>query len=900
MPEDQRPNPDLLLEITEREERRRKRGRLKIFFGAVAGVGKTYAMLEAARQLAIGGHRILVGYAEPHIRPDTERLLLGLDILPHLQVQYRGVALREFDIDAALKLRPEIILIDELAHTNAPGMRHTKRWQDVMELIEAGITVFTTLNAQHLESVNDLVARATGVRVQETLPDHVFESADEVQLVDIPPEQLLQRLADGKIYRGSGADAALANFFTLDNLMALRELALRLTADRIDRQRDERIVAVGGRENTSISERLLVCVGPSPTSADLIRAAARMAKMTHSSWTAVFVETPSLSVKDSSRRRLAEANLQLAEELGAKRVILQGHHAAREVAAYARKENVARIIAGKPAAAGWRRWVASSFTRELIQESGSIAIDLIREPPGPKLNLKPEVHAQSTTGKEVMIAAGVVLLITAVGVWLYHGLGLSNINVIMLYLVGVIWLSFRIGRTAGITGAILGVMAFDFTVVPPYYSFAVSDAQYILTFFVMLLAGLLISTVTTRLRQQEMLARQRQVRMGALLDMTQSIASAVELTGLAQSVERQMHQYFTAKCAVIVNEDGKCKLLNQSDGFAFNDRDQGVAEWVLRNGLPAGATTDTLPASECLVLPLKGVQGTVGVLALKRDNIGELTQTQTMDTLRAYCEQLAVAVDRLTFSAQTRRAWADAERESMRNTLLATVSHDLRTPLAAIAGAAVSLRDHGQTLKTDELHELATSIATEVDAMEHLIDKLLRMTRLEAGGLDMRSEIFPVEELVASAVERIHLHYPSLKLQFECTDHLPPLRGDPELMEQVLLNLLENAWQHGKSTTESPVLVTATRVGNFIDLSVRDHGPGLDPEDVPHLFEKFYRSKHNQHGRGMGLGLAICKTIVGLHGGQVEAIHHPEGGAEFKVRLPIATGSSRVTESELD
>jgi len=856
MAETSRPNPDVLLGYAQREAAREKRGRLKIFFGASAGVGKTYAMLEAARQLAIDGHTILVGYAEPHIRPDTERLLLGLDILPHLQVNYRGVVLREFDLDTALQSKAEIILIDELAHTNAPGLRHAKRWQDVMELLAAGFTVFTTLNVQHLESVNDVVASATGVRVQETLPDKVFEEADEVQLVDIPPEQLLQRLADGKIYRGAGADAALSNFFTIDNLLSLRELALRLTADRIDRERDLRSAGGTGQGGTSISERLLVCVGPSPSSADIVRAAARMAKMTHSTWTAVFVETPSLGSHDSSRRRLAEANLQLAEELGAKRVVLQGYNAAREIITFAAKENVARIIAGKPAASGWRRWLRSSFTSDLIRLSGSIAIDLIREPPGPKLPFTRPKPATSGIGVSVAIGVTTVAVTTLIGMGLYHGLHLSDINVIMLYLLGVMWLSARFDRVAGMTAAILSVPAFDFTVVPPYFSFAVSDTQYIITFVIMLIAGLLISTIATRLKQQEEVSRNRHRAMEGLLEMTQVIMGNTNLNELARAATHQIQIHFQMDAAFIMpGGNNKPGVMATTPGLQIEDKDIGVATWVLKNGLPAGAGTDTLPSARCLVMPLKGVRGVLGALAFYGQDVEKLMQTQTADSLRAMISQLVIAIERLTFSDESSRAWADAQRQALRNTLLTTVSHDLRTPLSAITGAATTLQEKTNHLTSQQTSELAASIADEARRMDRLIDKLLRMTRLETGVTDMRHDIITMEEVISSAVERLAVHHPHTTIHVQCPADLPVLSGDPELLEQVLLNLVENAIEHSSST--EPVEVQCDLQDNKVQLSVRDHGVGLDEEEIPHLFEKFYRSRRNIRSGGMGLGLAI-------------------------------------------
>ena len=470
MDQSPRPNPDELLRQVTKHEEALRRGKLKIFFGASAGVGKTYSMLEEAQRRAVQGTRVLVGYAEPHIRPETETLLLGLDILPYKMVDHRGTTLKEFDLDAALDKAPELILVDELAHTNAPGMRHAKRWQDVAELLAAGIDVCTTLNVQHLESVNDIVERATGVKVQETLPDSVFQSADEVQLVDLPPEKLIERLQEGKIYAPERAEAALRNFFSIGNLLALRELALRRTADRINQDIDTLRQDAAAPHASAVSERILVCVGPSPFSANLVRTAARMAAAWKAPWIAAYVETAkSTGLSDSDRQRVART-LNLAQQLGGEAVTLSGLHPDQEIIAYAKSRHVARIIVGKPAEKGYRRWLRRSFVDRLILRSGGIHLELIREDAEKQNPLPPLTH-QFSDQRGIAWALAVVAFNTAWGIFLYHYLGLSDINVIMFYLLGVIWISARHSRFAGILTAVLSIAAFDFTLVKPYYSF---------------------------------------------------------------------------------------------------------------------------------------------------------------------------------------------------------------------------------------------------------------------------------------------------------------------------------------------------------------------------------------------------------------------------------------------
>ena len=901
MPEHQRPDPDSLLRRMQRDESSRRRGKLKIFFGASAGVGKTYTMLEEARRKAEDGISVLVGYAEPHIRPETETLLLGLDILPYKLVDHRGTTLKEFDLDAALAANPELILVDELAHTNAPAMRHAKRWQDVVELLSAGIDVYTTLNVQHLESVNDIVERATGVKVRETLPDSVFETAAEVQLVDLPPEKLIERLRDGKIYARQRADAALRHFFTMGNLLALRELALRQTADRINRDIDTFHQQFAQRDLSAVSQRVLVCVGPSPSSANLVRTAARMAAAWKAQWIALYVEPLAHGrLSDADRNRVAQT-LELARQLGAQSVSLSGIRPELEIIAYAKKRGVDRILIGKPAMGGWRRWFRKSFMDSLIQQSGDIQLVLIREDANTAAAL-PSVFKKKLDQRELAMALAVVAVNTALGIGLYHGLGLSDINVIMLYLLGVLWVSARYSRTTGIVTTVLSVLAFDYTVVRPYYSFAVSDTQYLITFGVMLLTGLVISTLTTQLRDQERLSRSREQRTNALLQLSLELILFADQTAVMRTAVRHVAEFFNSDVGILRPvESGLPVQACASNGLTLDDKELGVAEWVIRHGQPAGTTTDTLPSAKGLYLPLKGVRNTIGALFLLPGDSAMLAYPDQMRTLESFTAQIAVAMERMILSEESQRVRERTDLELLHNTLLSAVSHDLRTPLAAITGSATSILAAGEAMAAPVRNELITTIAAESQRMERLIEKLLEMTRLESGMEITHGEMVDMEELIVAVASRWRKVISDREIKIDVADGLPLVNGDPILLEQILSNLLENAVEHAQ--VQTPVEIQARSTADSVEIRVMDRGIGLTPEETHRIFEKFYRGRRSDGNsdsgrrpiRGLGLGLAICRAIVQLHKGQIIARPRSGGGAEFIFQLPIAPNQSIPT-----
>ena len=904
MAENARPDPDQLLSNLRAQQAREKQGRLKLFFGASPGVGKTYAMLEEARKRTAEGEDVLVGYAEPHIRPDTEALLLGMEILPYKIVPYKNAQLKELDLDAALARKPTLILVDELAHTNAPGMRHAKRWQDVMELLHAGIDVYTTLNVQHLESVNDIVERVTGVRVRETLPDWVFERADEVQLVDIPPDKLLGRLAEGKVYRAQQANLAARNFFNRGNLVALRELALRRTAERVDAEMDAmpRDDAATSRPG-AVSERILVCVGPSPFSVRLVRAARRMATAMKTQWIAAYVETPAASRLSAEAQERISQTLRLAQQLGGQTVTLSGADASEEILAYARQRNVARIIIGKPQHTRWRERFTGSFVDTLIRKSGAIDIYVIRDE---------RIEAAATGGLPARSpqkmswagygwALGATLAATILGVVFYHRLGFSNINVLMLYLLVVLSISWRFGRGPAIVSAVAGVLAFDYTVVPPYYSFSVSDTQYFFTFAVMLVTGLLISALTDNMRRQTELARRRERRTAALFALSRELAVIPEKKRLLETATSQIAEVFASDCwMLLADEGGHLAAAAAAQEATLDEKEMAVADWAFHHNEPAGATTNTLASARGLYVPLRASQGMVGVLGLTpRNSESEqaLRDPQRLQLLEAFAGQTALAVERVNLAGEAQRAWERAESEFLRNTLLSTVSHDLRTPLAAITGAATSMLAPGDMLGPQARQEMLATIADESERMERLINNLLDMTRLETGGLRLNREWFPLPELIVSAVQREEKLLKNRPVNVSIQPDFPLLHVDGVLLEQVFINLLDNAVAY--TPPDSAIEIAGRVDGALAVMEVSDHGPGL-PDDVQRVFEKFYRGPSTENRRGMGLGLAICRGILELHGGKISAQNRPGGGgAVFRLELPVERQPAQAQEAAI-
>ncbi len=877
---ERRPDPEELLARARDEEARRARGRLKVFFGAAAGVGKTYAMLEAARARRADGVDVVAGWVETHGRSETAALLDGLERLPPRLAPYRGTNLPEFDLDAALARRPTLLLVDELAHTNAPGSRHAKRWQDVKELLQAGIDVYTTVNVQHLESLNDVVAQITGVIVQETIPDSILEEADEVELVDLPSDDLLQRLREGKVYLPEQAGRAVENFFRKGNLTALRELALRRTADRVDAQMQDYRRDHAIPQTWPVAERILVCVSPSPFSARLVRAARRMASGLRAEWMAVYVETPAaLRLPQADRDRVNET-LRLAEQLGAETVTLSGQRIGEELLRYARARNVSKIVVGKPGGSRWRELLSRSVVDELVRGSGDVDVYVItgeRErapaPSRPTVERVPAPGAYGWSLAAVALATGVAWL-------MFPHFALANL--IMVYLLAVVVVAIRFGRGPSILAAVLSVGAFDFFFVPPYLTFAVTDTQYLITFGVMLAVAIALGTLAVRVRQQAESARHRERRTAALYAMSRELASVPGLDALAGIARRHVGELFGGRVVVLLPDaSGRLVEVGGPPSYSLDGNEEAVGRWVYEHRQMAGLGTATLPGARALYLPLVASRGALGVLGFQPADPRAFTAPEPMHLLEALGDQTALALERAKLADEARQAQVQVETERLRNTLLSSVSHDLRTPLAAITGAASSLVAGGERLDAATRRELSQSIQEEGERLSRLVHNLLDMTRLEAGQVALNREWQSLEEIVGAALGRLETRRVSARLPAD----LPLIPLDGMLVEQLFVNLLDNALKY--TPAGSPIEIVAEAGSGVVTVEVADRGPGFAPGDDQRVFEKFYRGREKAGRSGVGLGLAICRAIVEAHGGRIWAENRPGGGAVIRFTLPV-------------
>jgi two-component system sensor histidine kinase KdpD len=891
---DERPDPDALLQRVQQEEAQAARGRLKIFFGASAGVGKTYAMLGAARAALAQGRPLVAGIVETHGRADTEAMLAGLPRLPPRPLPHRERVLSEFDIDGALAFAAEhpgahpgaLVLLDELAHSNAPGSRHPKRWQDVEELLDAGVDVWSTMNVQHLESLNDIVSGITGIRVWETVPDRLFDEADEVVVVDLPPDELLARLKAGKVYLPQQAERAAAHFFRKGNLLALRELALRRTADRVDDQMQAFRRQSTGQAVWRNREALLACVGPGPGGEKVVRSCARLAAQLELPWHAVHVLTPAVQRLPEARRQHALRVLKLAEELGATTATPSAPDAAMALVRYAREHNLARLVLGRHG----RRWRWQPTLAERIAEQAddldvlqvalpAAARDATR-PATP--DAAPLAWAWRGYATAVAACAAVALLSTP----LLDLLDLSNI--VMLFLLVVVGVALRHGRGPAVVAAFVGVGLFDYFFVPPRFSFDVSDVQYLVTFVVMLVVALVVGQLTAGLKVQAEAATQREHRVSSLYAMARDLSAALLPEQVAEIGARFLQAEFGAASQLLVADDAN-QLQPLPGGSTEVDR--GVAQWTYDRGEPAGHGTDTLPASACLVLPLKAPMRVRGVLAVQMSKrpVPGPDQRRLLDTCASL---LAISLERIHYIDVAQRSTLQIESERLRNSLLSAISHDLRTPLTALVGLAETLQLTPPPAP-DTQRELAGAIRDSALRMNALVNNLLDMARLEAGAVQLHRAWLPLEEVLGSAVAASAAPLAgrplAVRLEEGRAGGLPLLELDAVLMERVFVNLLENAAKY--TPAGSAIEIGARRDGEHVHITVDDHGKGLPPGREEALFEKFERGARESATPGVGLGLAICRAIVQAHGGRITGENRLQdgriAGARFTISLPL-------------
>ncbi len=881
--EDQRPDPELLLDQMRMDAERSREGQLKIFFGAAPGVGKTYAMLEAAHQKISEDVNVVVGLVETHGRKETEALLERLEILPLRSVEYRGTILKEFDIDAALTRKPSIILVDELAHSNAEGSRHKKRWQDIYELLGAGITVYTTLNVQHLESLNDVVAQITSINVRETVPDFLLDRADEIELIDLPPNDLLQRLAEGKVYVAELAVQARRNFFRKGNLLALRELALRRTAEQVDVQMQDYRRIKGVKDVWPAAERILVCVGPSPFAVRLIRAAKRMAAGLRADWIAVNVEAPGkIQPSEKDIKGLTE-NMRLAESLGAETVVLSGHKASEEILNYARNRNVTKIIVGKPTHPRWKDKLFGSMLDEIVRGSGDIDVNVISgDITAPSRISPPKTAPSKTPAKEWITSIFGVALCTVIAILMLPYFTL--VDIAMVYILGVVVVAIRTGNAPSLLASLLSVAAFDFFFVPPYYTFAVNDVKYFVTFIVMFIVAFVTSRLTLRVREQAESARRRERSTAALYRLSRELTREREIERLSTVSIKHISEVFSSEAVVLVPDqwDRLTCAVRCTGTFIVDDKEMSVAQWAFDHSQKAGAGTDTLSGAKAFYIPLISASKTVGVIGVIPGPSVSFYDSEQVHALESFTTQTAIAIERAILAEEAQQAILRAETEMLRNTLLSSVSHDLRTPLAAITGAASTILENDSTLNQSDRHELTLTIYEEAEHLNQIIRNVLDMTRLESGAIKVKKEWQSIEEIVGAVLNRLADKLKDRPISIRLQKDLPLVPFDPLLLEQVLMNLLVNTIKY--TQPESEIDISAVVKGQEVLVELADRGPGIPSEDADRIFEKFVRGPSTG---GIGLGLTICRAIVAAHGGRIWAENRPGGGAVFRFTLPI-------------
>lgn len=892
-----RPDPDQLLRRVVAEEQRAKRGRLTVFFGAAPGVGKTYAMLEVARsEMEREKRDVVVGIVETHGRYETGAQLLGLELLPRRKLVYRGVQVEELDLDAALQRRPQLLLVDELAHTNAEGSRHPKRWQDVAELLDAGIDVFSTMNVQHVESLNDLVAKITGIRVRETVPDSVLASAHELKLVDLPPDELIERLRDGKVYLGAQAQRAIENFFKKGNLIALRELALRHTAERVDAQMREYSAAQGIEQTWGITDQLLVAVSPSPYSARLVRATRRMAASLHARWFAVYVEPGRARPLSKAMSERLSKNLGLAEQLGAEVVTLSGDNATDEILSFARRQSITKLIIGKPVRRRLRDWLKPSLVERLVRSSGDIDVYVTAGDPD---EAEPQVSERQPLQPPHLpsyaVAAAVPALTTAVSLLLFGRDQLPD--VVMIYLLGIMLVSSRLGFGASLFAAFASVAAFDVFFVPPYLTLAVADFRHGTTFAVMFVVAVVISSLTQRVRRQALAARERELSTAALYALSRDLAGAQGLTRVVQAAANQIEKAFRCGVSVFIPDAaGKLQRSYASPSVgAASERELSISQWVWGNQREAGLGTTTLPGGTTLHLPLLASTGIVGVLGLTPELpelLGQLAQRRQLD---AFAAQMALAMERARLAEEAEKSRREMEAEQLRNSLLSSVSHDLRTPLAVISGATETLLRSAPTLDQATRQELLRTVLEEAERLNRLIRNLLDMTRLESGAVKLNKEWLPLEEVLGGALNHLDARLGAREVRVELPPDLPLVPCDAVLLEQLLINLLENAIKY----SSGPLEIKATYSADEVAVEVNDQGAGIPAGEEERIFDKFHRTARAGGRGGVGLGLTICRAIAVAHGGQIAARNRPGGGASFRFTLPLDGPPPAVPPAEL-
>jgi two-component system, OmpR family, sensor histidine kinase KdpD len=894
-----RPSPEALLAAAKQEGR----GRLKIFLGAAPGVGKTYEMLLAAQARRREGVDVVVGVVEPHGRRETEALLEGLEVIPRQHVEYKGHLLGEMDLDAILKRRPALVLVDELAHTNAPGSRHPKRYLDVEEIIAAGIDVFATLNIQHVESLNDVVARITRIRVRETVPDSILDQADDIEVIDLSPEDLIKRLREGKVYVPHQAERAIRHYFSQGNLTALRELALRRTAQRVDEQLLSHMRAHAIAGPWAAGERVLVCVSEAPSTAGLIRYTRRVADRLRVPWTAIYVETTRTQrLTVAERDRIADF-LRLAERLGGSTITIPGRNIAEEVVAYATANNITQIVIGKSNRSRLFELIHGSVVHELVRKTGSISVHVISADDSetvPPKSVETRPAIEPIRIEPYLGGASAVAVALGIGLLLKHFIAVQSIS--LVFLTAILASAIAWGLWPSLFAAIASMLAYNFFFLPPLYTFTVGDPENVLALFFFLIVALIVSNLTARTRTQVVTARLRAKTTAELYAFSRKVAGIGALDDLLWATAHQITSMLNVRTVLLMplrDREG----LEVASGYPPEDQldaaDMAAARWSWEHNRPAGRGADTLPGAKRLFLPLRTGSGPVGVLGIDRDAPGPLMTPDDRRLLDALCDQAAVAIERISLAKGLDEARVLAETERLRAALLTSISHDLRTPLASILGTVSSLRSYPERYSPAEREDLLATLQDEAERLNRFVSNLLDMTRLESGAIDLKLELIDVAEIVGSALQRAGNVLAGHRVEVNIEPHLPMLRLDAVLFEQVLFNLLDNAAKY--SPSGSRIDIRASRDGELVEIEVVDEGPGIPPADLERIFDKFYRVQAQDRRRaGTGLGLAICRGFVEALGGWIVARNRRDGsGAVLTIRMPVVPEIPAVRQPAL-
>ncbi|MGZ8390683.1 MAG: DUF4118 domain-containing protein [Rhodoplanes sp.] len=896
---DQRPSPEALLEAARREEK--GVGRLKIFVGAAPGVGKTYEMLQSARAKEKDGADIVVGVVETHGRKETQALLDGLEVIPRKHIDYRGQALDEMDLDAIVARRPQLALVDELAHTNALGSRHPKRYLDVEELLNRGIDVYTTVNIQHIESLNDVVAQITGVRVRETVPDQVFDRADAIELVDLTPDDLIQRLKEGKVYVPKQAERALEHFFSPANLTALRELALRRTAERVDEQLLSQMQARAIPGPWAAGERVLVCVSEDHRAAGLVRYAKRLSDRLHAPFSALFISgRRARRLSEEERDRVADT-LRLAQALGGEAVTIPGggdKRTADDVLRYARANNITQIVLGKSARSRWFELLHGSVVHDLVRSAGNISVHVIAGDdleggPVPKTHVKTAEKREPLDPRPYAIALLAVAAALGVGILIYPYFGIENVD--LVFLTAVVGIAVRFGLWPSLFVSVASSLCYNFFFMPPIYTLTIADPTHVVAFFFFSAMAILVSQVAARVRTQADAAMNRARTTEALYSFSRKLAGIGTLDDVLWASAYQIALMLTVHVVILLPEN---QLIVVKAGYPPEDRlgdsDIAAAKWSWENDRVAGRGSDTLPGAKRLFLPMRTGRGAVGVIGIDSDKQGPLLSPDERRLLDALIDQSALAIERVHLVEDMDRVKRTIETDRLRSALLTSISHDLKTPLAAVFGAAGTLRDLPNALTEPQKLDLLATIIEESDRLNRFIANLLDMTRLESGAVVPNSALHDVGEIVGSALERASKILASHRVEVSLAADLPMLDIDAVLFEQALFNLLDNAAKYSPPGTL--IHIRGWQDASAVSLQIIDEGEGIPASDLAHIFDKFFRAqKSDQVRAGTGLGLAIARGFIEAMRGTITAANRTDRtGAVLTIKLPIPASAKRL------